>query len=232
MFTGPNIVTNGLVLALDAANTKSYPGSGTTWNDVSGNSNNGTLTNGPTFNSANGGSIVFDGVDDYINVPYNTVLNTPSGATYEIWFKPTIFTSGEFLNRGTSDSGATPDNPRFYIYNTGQIYFDWSSPSVDTYAQTTTGAVTMGTWNQIVGIATPNTALRIFANGYETSYSLQIQTLPATLPNTSNPIQIGGATWLPRYFTGNIASVKLYNRTLIPSEVLQNYQALKTRFGL
>jgi hypothetical protein len=59
------IVTNGLVLALDAADKNSYPGSGTTWRDMSGNNSNSTLTNSPTFNSANGGSIVFDGVDDY-----------------------------------------------------------------------------------------------------------------------------------------------------------------------
>ena len=62
----PKLVTNGLVLCLDAANKLSYPGSGTTWYDLSGNANNGTLTNGPTFNSANSGSIVFDYIDDYI----------------------------------------------------------------------------------------------------------------------------------------------------------------------
>ena len=64
----PNIITDGLVLYLDAANTKSYPGSGTTWRDLSKSQLNGTLTNGPTFNSSNGGSIVFDGVDDYVNL--------------------------------------------------------------------------------------------------------------------------------------------------------------------
>ena len=58
-------------MALDAADKNSYIGSGTVWNDVSGNGNNGTLTNGPTFSNANGGCIVFDGVDEYVNVPYN-----------------------------------------------------------------------------------------------------------------------------------------------------------------
>ena len=70
-----HIITDGLVIALDAANTKSYPGSGTTWSDLSGNSNNGTLTNGPTFNSRNGGSIVFDGVDDYVTLGTPSILN-------------------------------------------------------------------------------------------------------------------------------------------------------------
>jgi hypothetical protein len=62
------IVQSGLVLNLDAGVSSSYPGSGTTWTDLSGNGNTGTLTNGPTYNSANGGSLVFDGVDDYVNV--------------------------------------------------------------------------------------------------------------------------------------------------------------------
>ena len=62
----PSLVMNGLVLALDAANPKSYPGSGTTWTDLSGRGNTGTLTNGPTYSSANGGSLVFDGTNDYV----------------------------------------------------------------------------------------------------------------------------------------------------------------------
>ena len=65
---------NGLVLALDAANTKSYPGSGTTWTDLSGRGNTGTLTNGPTYSSANGGSIVFDGTNDYVVVNNNASI--------------------------------------------------------------------------------------------------------------------------------------------------------------
>ena len=64
---GPTVVTNGLVLALDAADRNSYPGSGTAWTDISGRGNTGTLTNGPTYSSANGGSIVFDGTNDYVD---------------------------------------------------------------------------------------------------------------------------------------------------------------------
>ena len=230
MFTGPNIVTDGLVLYLDAANTKSYVSGSTTWVDIAAG-NNGTFTNGPTFNSSNFGSIVFDGSDDYINVPYNSNLNTPNGATYEIWLKPTIGSSGEFLNRGTSDAGATPDNPRFYIYNTGKIYFDWSRPSVDVYSETSSN-VTMGGWNQVVGVAPPNSALKIYINGSESTYSIQVQTTLSTLPNTTDPIQIGGATWINRFFNGNISIVRLYDRVLTNSEILQNYNAQKSRFGL
>ena len=65
---GPNVVEDGLVLALDAGNTQSYPGSGTAWTDISGKGNNGTLTNGPTYSSADGGAIVFDGINDHIDL--------------------------------------------------------------------------------------------------------------------------------------------------------------------
>ena len=83
----PSIVTSGLVLNLDAANMKSYPRSGTTWRDLSGLGNNGTLTNGPTFNSQNGGSIVFDGVDDYASIN-NTIGNFgTSDFTINFFFK-------------------------------------------------------------------------------------------------------------------------------------------------
>ena len=227
---GPKIVSSGLVLCLDAANKVSYPGSGTTWNDLSGNNNTGTLTNGPTFNAGNQGSIVFDGTNDYVSVPYNTILNTPTGATYEIWFKPTVATAGTFLNRGTSDSGATPDNPRFFVYNTGNLYFDWSSPGSDVYLETSTG-VTMGSWNQVIGLATPSAQLRTFVNGRETSYSSRVNSLPSTLPNTSTALEIGAAPWASSYFNGNISIVRLYNRVLTATEILQNYNAVKGRFG-
>jgi hypothetical protein len=82
----PNIVTDGLVLYLDAANTKSYVSGSTTWNDMSGFSNNGTLVNGPTFNSANGGSIVFDGVNDYVDCN-STIVNLNSSFTFASWVK-------------------------------------------------------------------------------------------------------------------------------------------------
>jgi len=91
---GPTIVTDGLVLALDAADKNSYPGSGTTWNDLAG-SNNGTLTNGPTFDSGNGGSIVFDGVDDYVNLS-NLGLPT-SFFTCQCVFKYDTTVSGNTL---------------------------------------------------------------------------------------------------------------------------------------
>ena len=95
---GPSIITQGLVLALDAADRNSYPGTGTAWTDLSGNGNNGTLTNGPTYNSANGGSIVFDGSNDYVNFSYNSSLNIGGlNITLSSWVRPTSLVN---LNSG------------------------------------------------------------------------------------------------------------------------------------
>lgn len=98
----PKIVTNGLVLALDAANNKSYPGSGVTWYDLSGNGNNGTLTNGPTFNVGNLGSIVFDGTNDYVsfnNSGTSTSFDFGTGdMTFTFWMLPSAW--GDGASRG------------------------------------------------------------------------------------------------------------------------------------
>jgi hypothetical protein len=187
------------------------------WRDLSGYGNTGTLNNGPTFDSTTK-SIVFDGSDDYVNIPYNENLNTPNGATYEILFNP--ISSGEFINRGTSDAN---DNPRMYIYNTGMLYFDWSSNGVDRYSQSNVGAAPLNSWSHIIFIATPGDQLRIYVNGQQTSYSVASAAMPSTLPNTTNPLQIGRVDWIPRYFNGNISLVRLYNKSLTTSEILQNY---------
>jgi len=102
---GPKIISNGLVLYLDAANNKSYPRTGTTWYDLSGNNNNGTLTNGPTFNSANGGSIVYDGADDSVNL--SLVSSNVNNVTTEVWFKANTLPGdrGLFLNGDGGGSG-------------------------------------------------------------------------------------------------------------------------------
>ncbi len=247
----PNIVKNGLILWLDAGRSYSYydtayydcgygcqyyssnPGCtscANQWNDLSPSYGRGTLTNGPTFSYANGGSIVFDGTNDYVTIPYNSLYNTPTGATYEIWVYPTA--AGEFLTRGTSDSGTYPDNPRFYVSGTGQLYFDWSSTGADTYVDTVSSTITLNQWNHVVGVAQTSSQLRTYVNGTQSSYGTVSGTLPSTLPNTADPIIIGGATWIPRYFAGRVASVKLYNRVLTTTEIMQNFNADRGRFGV
>ena len=197
--------------------------------DLAG-ANTGTLTNSVGFNSGNGGAFTFDGVDQYITVPNSTELNTPLGATFDIWIYPTAF--GEILSRGTSDSGTTPDNPRVFVGSTGAIYFDWSRPGADTYVDSVAGVVTYNAWNNIVGVAIPGQQLRVYVNGVEPSYGTVSNTMPTPIQNTADPLIIGGVNWIPRYVTGKIANVKLYNKALSSTERSQNYNAQKSRYGL
>jgi hypothetical protein len=94
--SGPDLVQDGLILALDAADKNSYKGTGTLWNDLSGNVNNGTLTNGPSFNNSNGGTISFDGTDDYVSITNNSTL------------RPSTELTIEYIIKGTTPSGWCP----------------------------------------------------------------------------------------------------------------------------
>jgi hypothetical protein len=218
---GPSIVKDGLVLYLDAANQKSYPGSGTTWNDLSGNGNNGTLLNGVGFDGANLGSLVFDEVDDYITV---NNFNVNNSITVEGWFNvkksswaPII---GNWNSTGNGDSWLLTKNSSnimsFYVR------FNASTGDVINDTQTTTN----GVWQQYVGVFN-NFNLSLYKNGF-------LVNSKTTTSNTlhQNSLEI----WLGRfssfYFQGNIGNCKVYNRALTPQEILQNYNATKGRYGL
>ena len=220
---GPRIVTNGLVLCLDAGNSKSYAGSGTSWTDLSGNGNNGTLTNGPTFSSANKGSIVFDGSNDYIALSSNSSFNFSSNNfTIECWVKANSLTGVdkclvEFRGSGTASDGWV------WFINSGnkmQIYDNGLKTQSTTVLST-------GFWYYLVINRISGTIyyyINTVAGGtaaYATSTNASSTgTRIATRNDTTNS------------FNGNIANTKIYNRSLSSSEMLQNYNATKGRFGL
>ncbi len=228
MYTGPNIITNGLVLALDAANTKSYPGSGTIWRDLSGNNNSGSLTNGPTFNSANGGSIVFDGTNDYISVSSLRNIPTGSGArTINIWFFTNPSTWANDVNNLFQYGGNTTRTSfgiDFSIYPVMEVWtFADDIMFSSSFAQTG--------WKNITVTYNGATTILVYENGIFT----QTKTLAGTLNTTANAVTIGAANptvYTGYYFTGSIAITQLYNRALSSSEIAQNYNATKARFGL
>lgn len=238
MFTGPSILTNGLVMALDAANSKSYPGSGTTWTDLSGNGNSGTLTNGPTFNSANGGTIIFDGVDDRISVSDFNYGRT--GCTVASWVKYNATTTGykegivskwqtgagiinEFiLGSSQGVEGTAPGNPYFYIFNT-------NNQSVG-IADTSTIMV-VGTWYHVLGTF-DGLNVRIYLNGQYRGISTN-STSSTIKTVASQPIALASFGSTFQYNTNcHISLAQIYNRALTPSEVLQNYNSQKSRFNL
>jgi len=210
---GPTTITNGLVLALDAADKNSYPGSGTSWFDLSGNNNTGTLTNGPTFNSGNGGSIVFDGANDYINLGNPSTLNILNFSVC-LWARSSTFTNFQnIIFKGTNVA-----QYGIIFTSTGDWYVQPNGPS-------TSDLVSLNTWNYFVGTYN-GSQITAYRNGVQ---KIQYNNSQA---NYGTLVTIGADTVNNRYFNGNISLVQIYNRALSASEILQNYNATKTRFGL
>lgn len=230
------IITNGLVLNLDAGFTPSYPTTGTVWYDISPNGNNGALTNGPTFSSANNGSIVFDGADDYVDCGNPSVL------------RPSVFTSITWIYNTDSDGR---QQGVFCSYSelmvAGFFYQIWNSPHKVRYvlgANTGGGAglytditgsttINLNTWYQIA-VTYDGTAMKSYVNG-----SLDINTNPSNglgYDAANNKVIIGGtytkSSGVVSRFKGNISNSFMYNRALSAAEILQNYNATKSRFGL
>lgn len=219
-YANGKIVTNGLVFCLNAADKNSYPGSGTTWTDVSGNGNTGTLTNGPTFNSGSGGNIVFDGADDFVNTSITTAFND---FTVGIWFKQVgsiivyqrlidkNFLNGFWIGRNASTANSWGGGVR-----------EGSSP----YGRFIT--LTDGQWHYIVS-KREGTTHTIYGDGITNTTSGTVSS--TALDSTSVLIAKSDQPGIDP-FNGNIGSVQIYNRALSASEVLQNYNAQKSRFNL
>jgi hypothetical protein len=228
-YTG-GIVRNGLVLNLDAAKRDSYPKTGTTWSDLSGNGNTGTLTNGPTYNSANGGSIVFDGTNDYIDCSNNSVLDiNQKQQTISFWFKTTQTSFGAYGTYLVSKIGTV----RKWTYclmmvPTGKIQFQ-RDDGTNNPGITTALSYNDGKWYNAT--VTNDGTIRIYINGV-----FVVSGTDTTVGSTSNnnPLWIGSngsnGGYTSAYFNGNISNVQIYNRALSATEVLQNYNALKNRY--
>ena len=213
----PSLVLPGLTLCLDAANSKSYPGSGTTWSDLSGNGNNGTLTNGPTYSSANGGSIVFDGSNDFIETTYTP--GNISSQTISCWINKSNLQYSLILAKSTVYYGLEIYPTIIYVNITTNVY----------------GQVSYNTngWQNIVftydGNQTGNSnRLKLYFNG-----DVQTLTFAGTIPssaNVSDVIQFGRRWWSSRFSEGSIAQASIYNRALTATEIAQNFNALKSRY--
>ena len=227
------IVTSGLTLLLDAGFTPSYPKSGTSWTDLSFSGNNGTLINGPTFNSSNGGSIVFDGVDDYVG--RNTALNVGSNFSVFAWVKPGAINvrNGIVGNSYPYSSGAG------WYFSTATNYggtlntFFISVGNDNAYRTANNSSITLNAWNYIGGTVTNGGQnIKLYVNGIETSYLGGLLT-SNTITYTTPQFYVGRRVdSLPEPFIGSIATTQIYNRILSSQEILQNFNAQKSRFGL
>ena len=220
----PKMVTDGLVLSLDAANTKSYPKSGTTWSDLSGNGNTGTLTNGPTFNAANMGSIVFDGSDDYCRVQNFTSMNVQGPGTVTYW--------GKFSNLGsagvpktalTITNGLGTSALQVGLRDAQGIVWKAGGVTLLSYNTPTLNRITQWT------LTFDNSNLQMYIDGRLTNSTTSAVAQTATAANFYLATYSVDAL---EAFSGTIYSSAVYNRVLTASEVLQNYNATKSRFGL
>jgi hypothetical protein len=236
----PYIVLDGLFFYVDAGVTLSYPGSGTTWTDVNGlgPKNNGTLINGPTYNSSNGGSIVFDGVDDYSTVSSYTPLNN-SSMTLNIWTKATSNPSTQRTTLMSKWGSSNQGNFSWLLFlnwfGNGNLYFLVGNSSGNNYS-TATMTSNLSTSQYVnFSVAYNSGNIKMYRNGTLITEENSPYTSLKAVPT---PLTIG-ADWdngptdtLLRYYNGNIAVSQIYNRALSSTEVLQNYNAQKSRFGL
>ena len=232
---GPDMIQDGLVLSLDASDLNSYVSGSATWRDLSGNAYNGTLTNGPTYSIANGGNIIFDGSNDYVAFTYtsNIAFLGTSSYTLEIFAVPqsSSFTYPGFINR-ESNAGSGRDG--YNILHTqdsrpaGQVFIAterWATGSgVQCGFIATTGSF-YNNWHHIVSTY-DSTNISIYYDGVLKTTTVST----GNITNTTKALEIANRNG--NYYSGSIPIVRVYNRALSATEVQQNYNALKSRFGL
>jgi len=207
--------SNGLVLHLDAANNKSYPGSGTSWRDLSSNGNNGTLTGGPTFSNSNNGTMVFDYVDDAITGMGN--LGSPSTFTLNAWVRSTNISQAQNIFNANPPFflRITSSTIRCCVYTGSWIFVN--------------GSITLSSnvWYNLV-LTYDQSYVKGYVNGV-----LDVNSVKTGAPVWGTFQGIG-------YTTGgedapsvtNIAVAQVYNRALSAVEIRQNYDSTRSRFGL
>jgi hypothetical protein len=218
---------SGLILALDAANTKSYPGSGTTWTDISANGRVGTLTNGPTYNSANSGSITFTAASS--NSVLLTGSTTVSQATFTVWLRRNgsqndyagiLFTRGGVSSSISGLSFFSTVNNLGYNWNNAVAAFSFNSGLT----------VPDGVWC-MAALSLTSTAATLYL--CQSSGTTSATNTLAHASTTFDGLKLGwDGTASSRYMNGSIASAHLYNRALSASEIQQNFNALRGRFSV
>ena len=230
----PKIITDGLVLCLDAADRKSYGGSGTTWADRSGEGNNGTLLGSPVYSTTNSGTLTFDGSEsDYATIGLGSDYPYPYH-TFEIWVNTPALGGNNMdglfgLDYGRGVNIATNGN---ITYN---LYYNMSSPNTTIFTITTTNINAVdGKWHHIIcSRGTTNYEIwfdgilkKTGGNGGQPSWSGLNQWSGMAARIAENPNNVG------YNYSGKIGAARMYNRQLTSAEVLQNYNATKSRFEL
>ena len=240
----PRVITDGLVLYLDAANRYSYISGSTSWNDISRGGNNGTLVNGPTFNAANGGSIVFDGTNDYVFVSRSVNLEPTSITMQCAFYMGTWNNYPGLMAKGYWDSTTTPKDFEGYgmhIRPNYNLWVDFNNSGsrailqdISQGGQGVNAGITQNSFNFITV-----TIGSMGANIYNKGINYYSDNTNYTIAYTGNnggvvpaDLWIGWMQFKGGTLDGKIYNASIYNRALSAAEVRQNYNATKTRFGL
>ena len=224
-------VTNGLVLNVDAGNTASYPGTGTTWTDLSGSSNTGTLVNGVGFSAANSGSLIFDGSNDYISIPNSATLQVADVFTVNMWINAASLANrcGIFTTRNANSSGCWQLETGIASGGTGRI----AVTGIGTWIwESSNNVIQINNWYNLCFVK-PGNGLQglMYVNG--NLLTPAVTTNGYIISNNNDAKEIGrGTVGTSQYFSGQISKTALYNRALSATEVSQNYNATKSRYGL
>ena len=221
---GPRIVTDGLILSLDAADRNSYVSGSTTWNDLSGNNNSGSLINGPTFSSANGGSLVLNGTSQYIDLGTSYTSLQTQTPTLSFWIKPSsipIYNSiGGWCQYGLGGGFVVDMNPSSVVINIGN----------GSWAKQLAASVTLSTLNYTNIVANyDGSNLNIYINGVLNSTFSIVTTIGYATKGFAIGSYYGSTN---NMLVGSVAITQMYNRALSATEVAQNYNAQKSRFNL
>ena len=233
----PKIVTDGLVVYLDAANSRSYVSGSTAWNDLSRNRNNGTLTVSgsnaisASYSSTNNGNILFSGTGSYTYIAngYTNILKNNNNWSVSIWFKANDLNNIPVLL--STDIGQLDYFDLFLEVGINAIYFAAGGGSTSNYLQNISTPLQINNIYNIWYVKTGVTTGRVYINGNEISLSV-VGTGLGSMPNLNADLRLGAFKQGSFFLNGNIYSTQIYNRALTASEIQQNYNTHKTRFGL
>jgi hypothetical protein len=225
----PPLITNGLILNLDASNPTSYQNGWTTFVDLSPTLNNGILTNGVGYSPSNGGYLTFDGINDYVNMESNSAFNLVN-ISISIWVKLDTTASNNFIAGRYYNTNIENGWIIYYNPTTQKIIFGGRESSAVFIGNQSINSYNVNTWYNLVFTKSSNT-WSIYANG---SLDMNQNNGVGNVAFSLNNMQFGGTiqSYGSNYGKNSIGSVHIYNRALSNSEVLQNFNATKTRFGL
>ena len=224
----PDMVDTGLVFYVDAANARSYSGSGTTLTDLSSTGITGVLTNGTAYSAANGGTLVFDAVDDYVEL--NTTMSSMVGdISYSIvaWVKINSNRPAGGASIGSSCIVGHNDAYGFGLQIDTGNFVNFGLRSTGNYDGAT--ALALNTWYHVAGVKPAGSASFIYVNGVQDGTSSS----PTTILSSPTTMRIGyGPGRNPAPFDGSISVVQIYNTALSAAEIAQNFNALRGRYGV